>query len=199
MGVALIRTLSFLPVLLLPAAAHADPLAPVNEVMDVARQLWSENPPENLDYFEPERLSLLYSASFLSAYKAAQKNPVFGLEEGESEGNPFDYDVIANSQDGCPLENIKAEKTGEAAGVVTVTVTFNLWRCVEDAAERDAPSEVRFRLIEEGGKHVIDDIVRMLDGEQLSLVEEMHYIAAGDPDIAGDVQEMPLDGAESEE
>ncbi|HSO46344.1 MAG TPA: hypothetical protein VLQ68_00295 [Rhizobiaceae bacterium] len=167
--------------------------------MDVARQLWSDNPPQSLDYFDPDRLSRLYSTGFVTAYKAAQKNPVFGLEEGESEGNPFDYDVVANSQDGCPLEDIKAEKTGEAAGGVTVTVTFKLWRCVEDAAERDALSEVRFLLIEENGKQVIDDIVRVMDGEQLSLLEEMQYIASGEADVGEDAPAIPLDEAENEE
>lgn len=199
MGVAVKRTIPVIVVLLMPLAAHADPLAPVNEVMDVARQLWSEDPPQGLDYFDPDRLSRLYSAEFAAAYKAAQKNPAFGLEEGESEGNPFDYDVIANSQDGCPLEDIKAEKTAEAAGVVTVTVTFKLWRCVEDAAERDALSEVRFLLIEENGKPVIDDIVRVMDGEQLTLLEEMQYIASGEADVGEDVPVMPLDEAENEE
>lgn len=198
MGVAVNRTIPVLLALLVPVAAHADPLAPVNEVMDVARQLWSENPPQSLDYFDPDRLSRLYSAGFVTAYKAAQKNPVFGLEDGESEGNPFDYDVIANSQDGCPLEDIKAEKTG-GAGSATVTVTFKLWRCIEDAEERDALSEVRFHLIEENGKQVIDDIVRVMDGEQLSLLEEMQYIASGEADIAGDEAGIPLDEAENEE
>ncbi len=199
MGVAVERTVPVLLFLLMPFAAHADPLAPVNEVMDVARQLWGEDPPQALDYFDPNRLAQLYSAGFAAAYKAAQKSPVFGIEDGESEGNPFDYDVIANSQDGCPLEDIKAEKTGEVAGVVTVTVTFKLWRCIEDAAERDALSEVRFLLIEENGKQVIDDIVRIMDGEQLSLLEEMRYIASGQADIGEDAPGMPLDEAENAE
>jgi hypothetical protein len=177
---------------LLPLPAHADPLAPVTEVMDVARQLWSENPPETLDYFEPDRLERLYSASFVAAYKEARKFPAFEPEPGQTEGYPFDYDVIANSQDGCPLEDVKLAKTGEEGGVTTVTATFKLWGCSEDPSERDFLSEVRFKVIEEYGKPVISDIVRMLDGEGLSLLEEMQYIVSGEPQI---FEEGEQDGA----
>ncbi len=145
MGVAVKRTIPVIVVLLMPLAAHADPLAPVNEVMNVTRQLWSEDRAARAGLFRSGiRLSRLYSAEFTPRTRQRSKNPAFGLEEGESEGNPFDYDVIANSQDGCPLEDIKAEKTAEAAGVVTVTVTFKLWRCVEDAAERDHSAKCAF-------------------------------------------------------
>lgn len=179
MKAAILATLA----VLFPLAAHADPLTPVNEVMDVARQLWGENPPETLDYFEPDRLERLYSASFVAAYKEARKHPAFEPEPGETEGYPFAYDVIANSQDGCPLEDVNVARSGEEGGVTTVTATFKLWSCSEDPAERDFLSEVRFKVIEENGRPVISDIVRMLDGEGLSLVEEMQFIASGEQEI----------------
>jgi hypothetical protein len=151
--------------------------------MEIAQRLWSDNPPETLDYFEPERLSRLYSAAFIATYKEARKHPAFELEPGQTEGDPFGYDVIVNSQDGCPLEDLNVAKSGEEGGVTTVTATFKLWRCSSDPAERDFPSEVRFRIIEENGRPVIDDIVRMLDGEGLSLVEEMQYVISGEPEL----------------
>ncbi len=58
---------------------------------------------------------------------------------------------------------------------------------------------MRFLLIEENGKPVIDDIVRVMDGEQLSLLEEMQYIASGEADVGEDAPVMPLDEAENEE
>src|SRR4051794_11304089 len=101
---------------LYPSFAMADPLDPVNDVMNVTKQLWSGNAPDGLDYFDAEHLDRDYSAAFIAAYKEARKNPVFGLEPGQTEGSPFDYDIIANSQDGCPLEDIKTAVTGEAGG-----------------------------------------------------------------------------------
>jgi hypothetical protein len=169
--------------LALPAAAHADPLEPVNDVMNVARQLWSGNAPDELDYFDAERIGRDYSAALIDTYKQARKNPVFGLEPGQTEGSPFDYDIIANSQDGCPLEDIKTAITGEANGVTTVTATFKLWACSEDPAERETLNEVRFEIIEENGRPVINDIKRMYDGDALSLMEEMTEIAKGEPEM----------------
>lgn len=168
---------------MLPAAAHADPLQPVNDVMNVARQLWSGSAPDELDYFDAERIGRDYSAALVDTYKQARKNPVFGLEPGQTEGSPFDYDIIANSQDGCPLEDIKTAVTGESGGVTTVTATFKLWACSEDLVERDTINEVRFEVIEENGKPVINDIKRMYDGEALSLMEEMTEIAKGEPEM----------------
>jgi hypothetical protein len=162
--------------------AMADPLTPVNDVMNVTKQLWSGNAPDGLDYFDAEHIDRDYSAAFIAAYKEARKNPVFGLEPGQTEGSPFDYDIIANSQDGCPLEDVKTEVTGESGGVTTVTATFKLWACSEDPAERDSVNEVRFEVITENGKPVINDIKRMLDGEALSLMDEMNDIAKGEPD-----------------
>jgi hypothetical protein len=177
------RTAFALIALLLPGVAHADPLAPVNDVMNVARQLWSGSARDALDYFDAERVGRDYSAALIATYKQARKNPVFGLEPGQTEGSPFDYDIIANSQDGCPLEDIKTAVTGEADGVTTVTATFRLWACAEDPVERESVNEVRFEVITENGKPVINDIKRMYEGEALSLMEEMSEIAKGEPEM----------------
>jgi hypothetical protein len=177
------RTAVAVIALLMPAAAHADPLEPVNDVMNVAKQLWSGNAPDDLDYFDAERVSRDYSAALIDTYRQARKNPVFGLEPGQTEGSPFDYDIIANSQDGCPLEDIKTAVTGETEGVTTVTATFKLWACAEDAVERDSVNEVRFEVITENGRPVINDIKRMYEGEALSLMEEMSEIAKGAPEM----------------
>jgi hypothetical protein len=195
---------AFIALLAATTMAFADPLAPVNDVMNVTKQLWSGNAPDDLDYFDAERMARDYSAAFIAAYKAASKNPVFGLEPGQTEGSPFDYDIITNSQDGCPLEDIKTAVTGESGGVTTVTATFRLWACSEDPAERDSINEVRFEVITENGKPVINDIKRMLDGEALSLMEEMNDIASGEPEMmegGEDTQDTgeTIDGGEGED
>jgi hypothetical protein len=171
-------------VLLLTTAsqpAHADMLAPVKAVMETAKALWSENPPEDAQYFSKAQLETLYSDQFVQAFAAASKNPPFGLEEGETEGYPFDYDVVTYSQDGCPLEDLKLAEPVQSKAGSLVKVTFRLWGCSEDATEKATINEVHFVVIEEGGRPVIADIKRIFEGEELSLIEEMQDIAKGTP------------------
>lgn len=162
-----------------PNAAMADALQPVNEIMTVALLAWSDNPPEDTDYFSDARLAGNYSAAFVAAYRAAQKFPAYEMEAGETAGYPFDYDVITNSQDGCPLKDIKAEALPENAGVTAVKVTFRLWDCAEDEAQRKEINELRFEVINEDGKPVISDIKHTADGEVQSLMSDMLEIAKG--------------------
>ena len=157
----------------LPAAAQAVD-DPVKAVMDTASALWSESDSDTppVDYFDEKNLSTLYSKSFAEAYREAAKYPVY--DEGSG---PFGYDVITNGQDGCPLKDIAIEKGAEKDGMTDVKVTFKLWTCVEDDPKmKEEVSEVHFDVINEDGKPVINDIHRMVDGKQDSLVAEMKDI-----------------------
>ncbi len=178
--------IAFLGLLLLASSpANAEPQTPVKAMMDLAVQVWSDNPPEDSEYFSAARLQEFYSDQFVQAFEAASKNPPFGFEEGQTTGYPFDYDVITYSQDGCPLEDVKLETAASTGGVSIIKVNFRLWGCSEDATEKALVSEVLFEVTQEGGKHVINDIKRVFDGESLSLVEEMLDIAKGSSDTEG--------------
>lgn len=169
--------------LLVPALASpalADATEPVGRVMALATAFWSDNPPDGADYFGEEQLASDYSAGFVADYRAAAKNPPFGLEEGQTSGSPFDYDPITNGQDGCPLEDIVTKTEGEKDGVTTVVVTFKPYNCFDLEAGQDGTRVNRFLVVTENGRPVIDDIVRVLDGEDYSLRSEMKEIATTD-------------------
>jgi hypothetical protein len=154
-------------------ALSASPEDPVRSVMDLATALWSDEPSvEGQDYFDKNRLETLYSKAFVEAYRQAAKYPIF-----DENGGPFGYDVITNSQDGCPLEAVAVANQGEAGGVHDIKVTFKLWTCYDDNASKETVSEVHFRVVTEDGRPVIADIERMVDGKPNSLVAEMKEIA----------------------
>ncbi len=158
-------------------AALADPVDPVKGVMSLAERIWSDPPATDEYYFDAKNLGQFYSAGFIEAFRIAEKNPAIPVDEGGTEGYPFDYDVITSSQDGCPLKDIKIV-AGAASGEATpVTVTFRLWDCLEDAAERERLNALRFMVVNENGRPVINDIIRVEEGEGISLVEEMREMA----------------------
>jgi hypothetical protein len=155
-----------------PALA-ADPMEPVRDMMDVAAKLWSENPPEKLDYFDEAHLAKDYSKAFVAAYREAAKHPIY-----EEDSGPFGYDVITNGQDGCPLKEINVSLAGEKDGVSDVKATFKLWTCVDDGSvDKNQVSEDHFDVVIEDGRPVIADIHRMADGKPDSLMKEMQDIA----------------------
>ena len=158
-----------------PARA-ADMTAPVREIMAEAEKGWSETPSgEPRDYFDAERLKRIYSADFNRAYAAAAKFPAY--EDG---GSPFDYDVIVSGQDSCTLQDIRLEEKPAAGGVTPVEVSFDNKHCLaEEGAPPPDRSHLTFRMIEENGHAVIDDIIRpeaagSLKGE----LDEMAKLAA---------------------
>ena len=55
-----------------------------------------------------------------------------------------------------------------------VKVTFKLMSCYQD----ETLSEVHFKVMSEGGKPVISDIDRIVDGKPVSLIAEMKDIAS---------------------
>lgn len=160
------------------APALAAPVDPVKTMMDLATALWSESPPAGQDYFDKEHIGL-FSKQFIAAYREAEKYPVY--EEG---GGPFGYDVITNSQDGCPLKDLTITPGAETAGVTDVKVTFKLMTCYADDPGKDALSEVHFKVATENGKPVIADIDRIIEGKPVSLLAEMK-------DIVKAAQETP--------
>ena len=156
-----------------PAFA-ADPQQPVRAIMDVATALWSDKGASGQDYFDETRLTTLYSKAFVTAYRAAAKFPIY-----DEAGGPFGYDVVANSQEGCPLQDIAISTLGETAGVTDVKVTFKLYACYTDEPTyKDKVSEVHFDVVTEDGKSLIADLHRIDDdGKADSLMQEMLDIA----------------------
>jgi hypothetical protein len=140
---------------------------PVRAVMDIAIGRWLDDS-SGADYFDNPAIDTLYSKAFQAGYHAAEKYPAY--DGGTS---PFEYDVITSSQDGCPLQDIQIKAAGETAGVTTVDVSFRLWDCAETAEEKARLSNVRFDVVSEDGKAVIDDIHRNTDGKWDSLKAEM--------------------------
>lgn len=135
-------------------ALAGDPAVPVREVMDATTTNWQEGDHEFQDLFDEPRLGRLYSKDFVEKYRAAAKFPAY--DEGTS---PFDYDVIVNGQDGCPLQDTAIAVKGPKDGATEVDATFKNMSCAGTEPEYQKVSTVKFLVVEEGGKPVIDDIL----------------------------------------
>lgn len=162
----------------LPAAA-ADPTEPVKEVMKITEDNWNTVDSEWKYVFDADPLKRLFSSRFQAAYAEAAKHPAYETENNQP-GDPFGYDVITSSQDGCPLREIGINPAPAVNGMTDVTVTFKMWTCVEEADVKESVNELHFDVIEEEGRPVIDDIHRVADGERDSIIEEMGSIAKGE-------------------
>ncbi len=171
----LVIALSLMPTL----AVAADPLGPVNEVMKITESNWNSNDSDWKFIFDAEPLARLFSKRFQTAYADASKHPAYETENNEP-GDPFGYDVVTASQDGCPLQDVNIVPSPPVEGKTSVKVTFKQWACVDDTDLKNSLSEVRFDVIEEEGRPVIDDIHRVADGESDSVIEEMQSIAKGE-------------------
>ena len=166
--------------LLLPVAAQAaDYKAPVAEIMAAATTNWqdmgadTDTPPPYTDYFSDDFLKRLYSKDFAAKYKEAAKYPAY--DDG---GSPFDYDPIIGGQDGCALKDVTTTEGQPANGAEDVTVTFDNSHCFGERGADWQPEKLVFKLIEEEGRAVIDDIERPGFEESASLKKEMQEIAA---------------------
>lgn len=159
--------------LLLPTAAlAADALAPVREVMSATEANWQEGASEFQDVFAEDRLVRLFSKDFVERYRKAANT-----EYAKESGSPFSYDVIVNGQDGCALRNITITPEQKKDGVTEVLAKFQGLTCFGADQEYQAYTETRFRVISEGGKPVIDDIITMMDGSALSIKSELDALA----------------------
>ncbi|EJZ21761.1 hypothetical protein NE852_11315 [Rhizobium sp. Pop5] len=132
----------------------ADATAPVKEVMEATKSNWADNNSDWTDIFDASRLDHLYSKDFVARYQAAAQFPAVD-DDGIS---PFDYDVIVNGQDACPLQDLTMTAAAPVNGATEVTVRFRKSAC-SDAPDAKDYTTVRFEVIEEGGNPVIDDIV----------------------------------------
>lgn len=164
---------------LFPVAVHAaDFKAPVTEIMSAATNNWqdmgtdSDTPPDYVDYFSDDFLKRLYSKDFVTKYRAAAKFPAY--DDG---GSPFDYDPIIGGQDGCALKDVKTTEGQPANGAEDVTVTFDNSHCFGERAPDWKPETLVFKMIEEDGQAVIDDIQRPSFEDGASLKKEMVEIA----------------------
>lgn len=159
-------------------SSAADVTDPVRQVMDMTKANWESVDADWKYIFDPEPLAKLFSKRFQAAYKDASKHPAYETENNQP-GDPFGYDVVTDSQDGCPLQNITITP-GQPDGTITpVKVTFKLWTCIDQADIKDSVNEVDFDMVTEGGRVVIDDIHRVSEGERDSVLAEMQDIAKG--------------------
>lgn len=172
-------TLALTLSLLSTASFAAEPADPVKEVMKITEDNWNSNDSDWKFIFDPEPLARLFSKRFQAAYAEAAKHPAYETENNQP-GDPFGYDVVTASQDGCPLQDITIAPGAAANGRTDFKVTFKQWTCIDDADLKDSLSEVRFDVVEEDGKPVIDDIHRVADGESDSVIEEMQSITKGE-------------------
>lgn len=155
-------------------SALADPVDPVAEVMKVTEDNWADDGTPYEEIFNDERLPRLFSADFVTRYRAAAASP--GHDENAS---LFGYDVIVNAQDGCPLQGLAIKPERTAAGRTLVTARFVSTACFGDAPEFRQVSEVRFEVVTENGRDVIDDILTGSDADgYASLKAELDTIAA---------------------
>ncbi len=166
---------------LTPVLAEDDVTAPVRAIMNAAVTIWSDNGDngEPVDYFDAAHIGN-FSTRFQSLYAAASNHPAHDTEDGT--GSPFDYDPILSGQDGCTPEEVSIE-AGEKNGAATdVIARFKRFKCFEgDTPEvRNAVSQVRFRVIVENGKPVIDDVITGEGNEPTSIAEDMKEIAGAD-------------------
>ncbi|WP_117195668.1 hypothetical protein [Rhizobium terrae] len=160
-------------------ASAADATDPVKEVMKVTEDNWNTVDSEWKYIFDADPLSRLFSKKFQSAYAEAAKHPAYDTENNQP-GDPFGYDVVTSSQDGCPLKEIAIVPSPGKNGMTDVKVTFKMWTCIDEAEVKDSVNELHFDVIQEGGKPVIDDIHRVVDNERDSVIEEMQSIAKGE-------------------
>ena len=159
------------------AAPAADATDPVREVMDITSRNWVSMDGDWSYLFAEDPLRRLFSLRFQVAYHEAAERPAYETEDG-GPGDPFGYDVVTASQDGCPLEDVSILPAAAQDGMTPVKVTFKLWRCLDQAELRDSLNEVLFDVVTEDGRYVIDDIHRVAPEGQDSVLAEMGQLAA---------------------
>lgn len=168
-----------LAVLFPVAVQAADFKAPVTEIMSAATNNWqdmgtdSDTPPPYVDYFNEDFLKRLYSKDFIAKYREAAKYPAY--EDGD--GSPFDYDPIIGGQDGCALKDVTTTEGQPVNGAEDVNVTFDNSHCFGERAADWKPETLVFKMIEEDGRAVVDDIERPSFEEGASLKKELVEIA----------------------
>ncbi|MGR6469158.1 hypothetical protein [Rhizobium sp. PAMB 3182] len=126
-----------------------------------------------IDYLSDEWLDRDFSAGIAKLYREGSKT---AAEKDE----PFiDYEPVIGAQDFCPLKDVDVKLAGEKDGVYDVVASFKAESCFGDDGDSKSVTQTHFRVIEENGKPVIDDIVvKRGDEEQDSLKKIMQdYLA----------------------
>jgi opacity protein-like surface antigen len=164
----------FLPLSLSASlAAAADATTPVKVVMDATVSNWAGGDSDWQDIFDDSKLKDLYSKDFVAKYQAAAQFPAAD-EDGIS---PFDYDVIVGGQDACPLQDLNIAPQVPKGDTTEVIATFKKSTCMGTDADYQGTTTVRFEVVQEAGKPVIDDIVTVDDaGQSNSLKSAMQDI-----------------------
>jgi hypothetical protein len=172
---ALVFVLSLSLAAIAEAEADVDAVAPVRMVMDATVANWAGGDSEWQDIFDDSKLPQLYSKDFIEKYRAAAKFPAVD-DDGIS---PFDFDVVVGGQDACPLEDLTITPQPAADGVTEVVARFKKSTCMGTGAEYQTYTNVRFQVIVEGAKPVIDDILTVDDdGKTNSLKDLMQSIVS---------------------
>lgn len=160
-----------------PALAFS-PEEPVKVLVDATVENWAGTN-ENFKFvLDDSLLDSVYSKAFAKAYRDAKKKLANDANDGE-EYEPFGYDIITNSQDGCPLQDVKREVASSAGGKAEVVVSFKHFACMGDEAEYQIRNVVYFNVIQEGGKAVIDDIHHKSDEGSQSLRADLTDVVNG--------------------
>lgn len=155
-----------------PALAADTAATPVKAVMDATVSNWSGGNSDWQDIFDESRLQKLFSADFVRLYQAAQADPAT-----DDSISPFDYDVIVGGQDACPLESLSIAPQPPASAKTEVVVQFKKSTCMGTDADYQAFTTVKFEVITENGRPVIDDILTTdEDGKPSALKDVMRDI-----------------------
>ena len=164
-------------VMISPAMAFS-PEVPVKTLVDATVENWAGVNEEFKFVLSDEMLDRVYSKAFANAYRDAKKKLSAEANDGE-EYDPFGYDIITNSQDGCPLQDVKTDIASSASGKAEVIVSFKHLSCMGDDADYQIRNVVHFDVIEEGGKAVVDDIRHKGDEGEQSLRDDLEDIIKG--------------------
>ncbi|AYG59312.1 hypothetical protein QD460_12030 [Rhizobium jaguaris] len=165
------------------SAAAADAAAPVKTVMDATVSNWAGGDSDWQDIFDDSKLKNLYSKDFVAKYQAAAQFPAAD-EDGIS---PFDYDVIVGGQDACPLQEVNIVPQAPKGDTTEVVATFKKSTCMGADADYQGTTTVRFEVIQEAGKPVIDDIITVDDAGQTNSLKSVMQ------DIVKQQQQLPSD------
>ncbi|WP_432761367.1 hypothetical protein [Rhizobium mayense] len=167
------------------SAAAADPMTPVKTVMDATVSNWAGGDSDWQDIFDDSKLKNLYSKDFVAKYQAAAQFPAAD-EDGIS---PFDYDVIVGGQDACPLQEVNIAPQAPKGDTTEVVATFKKSTCMGSDADYQGTTTVRFEVIQEAGKPVIDDIITVDDAGQTNSLKSVMQ------DIVKQQQQLPSEHA----
>lgn len=165
------------------SALAADVTTPVKAVMDATVSNWAGGDSDWQDIFDENTLADRYSKDFIAKYKAAAQFPAAD-EDGIS---PFDYDVIVGGQDACPLQDLNIAPQPPKGDATEVIATFKKLACQGSDADSQATTTVRFEVVQEGGKPVIDDIITVDEGGQSNSLKDVMQ------DIVKQQQQQPSD------